>query len=111
MRLSAPLKAKIRRRLVFGLHEVMRGVKAKKLKLLVVAPNIDAGGGEGGLDEKVRDIVSEARGAGIPLVFGLSKRRLGKALGKSIKVSTVGVYNFDGAEDLWKQVRAHMGRA
>ena len=31
------------------------------------------------------------------VVFALNKRKIGKALGKKIKVSVVGIYNFEGA--------------
>ncbi|CAM9823652.1 unnamed protein product [Ectocarpus sp. 13 AM-2016] len=72
-RLSDPSKAKTRRRLVIGLREVLRGVKANKVRLLIVAPNVDAVGGEGGLDDKVVEIIDKARGEETPVVFALSK--------------------------------------
>ena len=42
---------------------------------------------EGGLDDKVEDLIKEARTHGIPVVFALSRSRLGKALGKSMRMS------------------------
>ncbi|CAM9975610.1 unnamed protein product [Ectocarpus sp. 6 AP-2014] len=107
-RLSDPSKAKTRRRLVIGLREVLRGVKAKKVRLLIVAPNVDAVGGEGGLDDKVVEVIDKAREAEIPVVFALSKRKIGKALRKTIKVSAVGVYSFDGANEQQKQLKRRM---
>ncbi|CAM9808295.1 unnamed protein product [Ectocarpus fasciculatus] len=107
-RLSDPAKAKTRRRLVVGLREVLRGVKAKKVRLLIVAPNVDAVGGEGGLDDKVVEIIDKAREGETPVVFALSKRKIGKALGKTIKVSAVGVYSFDGANEQQKQLKRRM---
>lgn len=38
-------------------------------------------------------------------VFGRARRKIGKALGKTIKVSAVGVYSFDGAHEQQKKVR------
>ena len=38
-----------------------------------MAPNVDAVGGEGGLDEKVVEIIDMAREGGTPVVFALSK--------------------------------------
>lgn len=35
---------------------------------------------------------------------GPLRRKIGKALGKTIKVSAVGVYSFDGANEQHKQV-------
>lgn len=37
-------------------------------------------------------------------LLGLLRRKIGKALGKTIKVSAVGVYSFDGANEQQKQV-------
>lgn len=37
------------------------------------------------------------------------RRKIGKALGKTIKVSAVGVYSFDGAHEQQKQVRKERG--
>lgn len=37
-------------------------------------------------------------------LLGLPRRKIGKALGKTIKVSAVGVYSFDGANEQQKQV-------
>lgn len=42
-------------------------------RLLIVAPNMDAVGGEGGLDEKVVEIIDAAREGETPVVFALSK--------------------------------------
>ena len=56
-RIQDPNKAKLRRRLVFGLREVKRGIKANKVKCVVVAPNIDEGTMAGGLDDVVNEII------------------------------------------------------
>ena len=42
-RLRDPTKAKMRRRVVFGLREVRRGVRAQQVKCLNVAPNVSDG--------------------------------------------------------------------
>ena len=95
LRLRDPIKAKLRRRLVFGLREVKRGIKTGKIKCLIVAPNIDEGDFEGGLDEAVNEIISLGRTEESceSVIFALSKKRLGKALRKRVKVSAVGVSN------------------
>ena len=38
------------------------------------------------------------------LLFCVFRKRLGKALGKSIRVSVVGIQSLDGAHEIWKQV-------
>lgn len=45
----------------------------RQARLVIVAPNVDAMEGEGGLDEKVLEIVNAARDGGTPVVFALSK--------------------------------------
>mmetsp|Transcript_62742 Transcript_62742/g.107728 ORF Transcript_62742/g.107728 Transcript_62742/m.107728 type:complete len:276 (-) Transcript_62742:325-1152(-) len=105
LRLRDPTKAKMRRRLVFGLREVRRGIKSGKVKCVVVAPNIDEGHFAGGLDDTVNDIVASGRAAeGCEVLFALSKKKLGKALGKHVRVSAVGIYSMDGAYDIYKKV-------
>jgi selenocysteine insertion sequence-binding protein 2 len=110
LRLRDPTKAKLRRRLVFGLREVKRGIKIGKIKCVIVAPNIDEGNFEGGLDDTVNEIISLGRSEESceNVIFALSKRRLGKALGKQIKVSAVGVYSMDGAHDTYKKVKKRL---
>ncbi|CAK4879748.1 unnamed protein product [Aphanomyces euteiches] len=105
-RLTNPLKAKKSRRLVFGLREVKRGLKTGKVVCLLVAYNIDECASEGGMDEKVIELINLAREMKITVIFILSKRQLGKALLKTIRVSCVGIYNVDGANELWSELKA-----
>ncbi|OQR86549.1 hypothetical protein ACHHYP_10428 [Achlya hypogyna] len=104
-RLTNPLKAKKSRRLVFGLREVKRGLKSLKVMCLFVAYDVDECAAEGGLDDKVVELIDLARAAKIPVVFSLSKRKLGRAVLKSIRVSCVAVYSVDGANDIWNDLR------
>lgn len=53
-----------RRRLVVGMREVHRGVRARKLRCVIMAPNNDEGAAAGGLDERVRDGRSGAHARG-----------------------------------------------
>ncbi|CAM9929113.1 unnamed protein product, partial [Phaeothamnion confervicola] len=102
-RLKDPMRAKRTRRLVLGLREVLRGLKARKVKMVIVAPDIDQASACS-LDDKVSEIVAAARADGVAVVFALSKRRLGRCLGKTIKVSVVGVYGVDGAIEQFRAV-------
>lgn len=74
--------------------------------MVIVAPNIDEGRIAGGLDEKVRDIIDLATDGEVPVVYALTRRKLGKALSRRIRVSIVGVLNFDGADGVQNKVRA-----
>ena len=87
---------------MFGLHEVKRGVKAGRVIFLIVSYNIEKSSTNGSLDDQVTEIITLAKVASIPIVYALSKRRLGKALGKTIKVSCVGIVRYDGANQEFK---------
>lgn len=97
-RLRDPIKAKMRRRLVFGLREVRRGVRAANVKCLVVAPNVSDGTE---LARQVNEILDGAATHKIPVAFALGKRRLGKALRKQ-SASVVAIYTDDGAVDEYR---------
>jgi selenocysteine insertion sequence-binding protein 2 len=93
--------AKARRRLVMGLREVARGIRAHKVKMVVLANNVDQ---YGAIDAKLQEILDLARQEDVPVIFELNKRKLGKAVGKSIKVSVVGIQNADGAHQQFKKL-------
>jgi ribosomal protein L7Ae-like RNA K-turn-binding protein len=93
--------AKARRRLVMGLREVARGIRAHKVKMVVMANNLDQ---YGAIDEKLQEIIDLAHSEDVPLFFEFTKRSLGKAIGKSIKVAVVGIQNADGAHQAFKKL-------
>ena len=118
--------AKARRRIVMGLREVgtsgkmlcsvfkfyilifsfsdcciARGIRAHKVKMVVMANNVDQ---YGAIDDKLQEIIDLARQEDVPVIFELNKRKLGKAVGKSIKVSVVGIQNADGAHQQFKKL-------
>ena len=57
LKATDPLKAKMRRRFVLGLREVRRGVMARKVKAVIMTPNIEQVESKGGLDTFVGDII------------------------------------------------------
>lgn len=93
--------ARARRRLVIGLREVARGIRAHKIKMVIMANNLDQ---YGAIDAKLEEILMLCQEEDVPVLFELSKRKLGKALGKSVKVSVVGVQNADGAHEQFKKL-------
>ena len=98
--------ARSRRRLVMGLREVARGIRAHKVKMVIMANNLDQ---YGAIDSKLQEILDLAREENLPVIFELNKRKLGKALGKNIKVSVVGVQSADGAYVQFKQLKKLTG--
>lgn len=94
---------KAKRRLVLGLREVARGIRSHKVKMVVMANNLDE---YGAIDEKLQEIIDLAHNEGVPLFFEFTKRSLGKAVGKSIKVAVVGVQNAEGAHQPFKKLNS-----
>lgn len=82
-----------------GLRQVLKGVKTGRVRYIVMAPNIEKIESKDGLDDMIQSIIKIASEKSVPIVYALSKRKIGKALGKQVKVSVVGIYNADGAFD------------
>lgn len=93
-----PLKAKIRKRLSFGLREVSKYVALKKLKCIILAPDIEKTKIDGILDRTVEALIESAAACGIPVLFALSRNRLGHVCRKRGSVSCCGIFNYDGTE-------------
>lgn len=118
-----PMKARMKRRLVMGLREVLKHLKLRKVKCVIISPNcerIQSKGkvnlqhqthiliyccwwracfvNVGGLDEALHTIIDTCRDQGIPFVFALSRKALGRCVNKAVPVSLVGIFNYDGAQ-------------
>ena len=59
-------------------REVAKGVKMRRVRTVIVAPNIEQIETEGGLDDLLANILQQAEAAGIPVVFALSRKKLGQ---------------------------------
>ncbi|KAM6303550.1 selenocysteine insertion sequence-binding protein 2-like isoform 2-T2 [Podargus strigoides] len=94
-----PVKAKIKRRLVMGLREVLKHLKLKKLKCVIISPNCEKIQSKGGLDDTLHNIIDCACEQNIPFVFALNRKALGHCVNKAVPVSVVGIFSYDGAQD------------
>uniref|UniRef100_A0A8C1LZH9 SECIS binding protein 2 n=1 Tax=Cyprinus carpio TaxID=7962 RepID=A0A8C1LZH9_CYPCA len=94
-----PMKARMKRRLVMGLREVLKHLKLRKVKCVIISPNCERIQSKGGLDEALHTIIDTCRDQGIPFVFALSRKALGRCVNKAVPVSLVGIFNYDGAQD------------
>uniref|UniRef100_A0A8C8J787 Ribosomal protein eL8/eL30/eS12/Gadd45 domain-containing protein n=1 Tax=Oncorhynchus tshawytscha TaxID=74940 RepID=A0A8C8J787_ONCTS len=94
-----PMKARMKRRLVMGLREVLKHLKLRKVKCVVISPNCERIQSKGGLDEALHTIIDTCREQGVPFVFALSRKALGRCVNKAVPVSLVGIFNYDGAQD------------
>merc|ERR1719487_1407478 len=91
------------RRFVIGLKEVSRRTKQAKVECLIVAPDIGEDANSGGLDDRMRALLASAYQNETPVIFALSRARLGKVLGKSLQISVLGVLDATGAKSLLRQ--------
>lgn len=90
----------IHRRFVIGLKEVARRTKQARVDCLIVAPDIEEDADMGGLDDRMRELLASAYQNNIPVIFALTRSRLGRALGKSLQISVLGVLDATGARNL-----------
>ncbi|GAB0093047.1 hypothetical protein DMENIID0001_080990 [Sergentomyia squamirostris] len=93
------IKARAKRRYVVGFKEANRMLDINKVKLLIVATDLERSPGEGGLDESVYALRKRVREEKIPYVFALTRRRIGNILQKSPTVSVVAVLDYSGAKE------------
>ncbi|KAJ8381174.1 hypothetical protein SKAU_G00019520 [Synaphobranchus kaupii] len=94
-----PMKARMKRRLVMGLREVLKHLKLRKVKCVIISPNCERIQSKGGLDEALHTIIDTCREQSVPFVFALSRKALGRCVNKAVPVSLVGIFNYDGAQD------------
>ena len=52
----------------------------------------------GGLDEALNNILTMCHEQNVPFVFALGRRALGRACGKLVPVSVVGIFNYHSCE-------------
>ena len=92
------------KRFCVGLREAKRAITRNKCKGLIVAPNLEVSTAEGGLDDTVEDVIEMARENEVPVIFALSRNRIGKAMGKNIRLSIVALHSVDGVHQQFKEV-------
>lgn len=88
------------RRFIIGLREVARRMKQGKLACIIVAPDIEEDQDNGGLDDRMRELLASAYGNGVPVIFALSRARIGCALAKTVQVSVFAIMDATGAKAL-----------
>ncbi|RVE67787.1 hypothetical protein OJAV_G00085100 [Oryzias javanicus] len=94
-----PIKARMKRRIVMGLREVLKHLRLRKVKCVIISPNCERIQSKGGLDEALHTIIQTCREQAVPFVFALSRKALGHCVNKAVPVSLVGIFNYDGAQD------------
>lgn len=97
-------KYKQKRRFILGLREVLKHLKLKRLKAIVIAPNIERISAKGGLDDYLGSIISICNEQGIPKIFAMNRHVLGRVVKKLAPVSVIGIFDYDGAHETFKEL-------
>ena len=115
-RLKNNTKRCLKRRICIGISEVVRKLKFQAFKCIIMACNIEqmnAGSVCGGLRDVVHKILERCEKNtskpfevpnNIPVIFSLSKKKLGAALGKKIGISMVGIFSTDGVHEKYLEI-------
>ncbi|XP_074661442.1 uncharacterized protein LOC141914067 [Tubulanus polymorphus] len=99
-----PIKAKQKRRIVLGLREVTKHLKLRRIKAVIISPNLERIQSKGGLDEALNNIINMCQEQNVPFVFALGRRALGRACGKLVPVSVAGIFNYEGTEETFHKL-------
>lgn len=92
-----PVKAFSRRRYVAGFHEIRKYIGTNSLRIVFVAEDIS---GDTAMAATVDEIRNECKQRGVHFFLCSCKLRLAKCLKKLPSVSSVGVKDYDGTEDI-----------
>ena len=92
----------MRKRLIAGLREVTKQVERNRVKIVFLAPDIQKCPETGGLDQAVQQLLELARRANLPVVYALSRRKIGRVLKKNVPVACCAVLSSQGTEETWK---------
>lgn len=90
------MKAKANKRYVVGFKEVKKFLIVKRLKLLIIAPDLER---NDEVDQLVEETKSLADQYNIPYVFSIKRRHIGYLLLKKVPVSLVGIFDYQGTTD------------
>lgn len=94
----------MKRRLVYGIKEVTKHIKLRKVKCVLIATDIENVEAEGGLNEALNNLKTLSSNHNIPCVFALSRKALGKVCRKPSFISCVGIFNYEGSEANFKSL-------
>ena len=82
------------------MREVRKALTLKKAVSVIVAPNVEQMDVTGGVDNHLADIMVKCEEQHVPLIFALSRKRIGQIYGGRKKVSAVALLDIHGVEVL-----------
>ncbi|KAL0269912.1 UNVERIFIED_CONTAM: hypothetical protein PYX00_007491 [Menopon gallinae] len=103
-----PIKARAKHRHVTGLREVRKYLMLKKIKMLILAPDLEA---QDSVNEAIEELKRAAAEQNVPCVFALSRRSLGYVTSKNIPVSAFGILSHTGLEEKFETVKEKLKEA
>ncbi|XP_035902674.1 selenocysteine insertion sequence-binding protein 2 [Anopheles stephensi] len=96
-----PIKAVANKRYVVGFNEVLKLLELRKVRLVLVAPDLEP---NETIDQMVSNVKMLCRQSQVPYLFALKRRKIGFHLLKKAPISCVGVLSYAGCEDTVKQM-------
>ncbi|XP_050069929.1 selenocysteine insertion sequence-binding protein 2 [Anopheles maculipalpis] len=96
-----PIKAVANKRFVVGFNEVLKLLELRKIRLVLVAPDLEP---NETIDQMVSNVKMLCRQSQVPYLFALKRRKIGFHLLKKAPISCVGVLSYAGCEDTVKQM-------
>uniref|UniRef100_A0A182LWY9 Ribosomal protein eL8/eL30/eS12/Gadd45 domain-containing protein n=1 Tax=Anopheles culicifacies TaxID=139723 RepID=A0A182LWY9_9DIPT len=96
-----PIKAVANKRFVVGFNEVLKLLELRKLRLVLIAPDLEP---NETIDQMVSNVKMLCRQSQVPYLFALKRRKIGFHLLKKAPISCVGVLSYAGCEDTVKQI-------
>ncbi|XP_076296040.1 uncharacterized protein LOC143216653 [Lasioglossum baleicum] len=106
-----PNKSLYKRRYYSGLKETRKHGELKKLKFVIIAPDIEKVELEGGLDDEVNKLLDICRKQNVVFGFGLNRRKLGYYTHGKGFVGCVGIANYSGTEEIFLNVLTELAHA
>lgn len=101
---SNPERARRKRRYVHGIREVTKHLRLQRLKCVLIAPDCQSIQSQGGLNDAIDKMITLCKEQSIPYVFTLNRQKLGRCLNKTSRVSTIGIFDYSGADQIYKQI-------
>ena len=99
-----PDRARRKRRFIHGIREVTKHLRAQRLKCVLIAPDCQSIQSEGGLNQAIEQIIQMCDEQNLPVIFTLNREKLGRCLNKISRISAIGIFDFSGADALYKEI-------
>ncbi|OQR71440.1 hypothetical protein BIW11_10997 [Tropilaelaps mercedesae] len=99
------IKARTNQRMYYGLREALKYVTSSKIRMLLLARDLEPGPGVAGLDQLVDELLDKARSSHIPVVCVLTRKKLQNLTHKPSKVACVAIANFAGREQEFEALK------